>query len=72
MYMQDLYQAKNRPKGLGQDTVDEREEETRPELLKEEILAAIKDMKNNKADGIDNIPAEILKSLGEKTMKELI
>ena len=70
--VEDLYQAKHRRKGLGQDTVDAGEEETGSELLKEEILAAIKDMKNNKADGIDNIPAEILKSLGEKTMKELI
>ena len=29
-------------------------------------------MKNNKAEGIDNIPAEILRSLGEKALKELI
>jgi len=41
-YAEDLYQAKNRPKVLlGQDTVDEGEEETGSELLKEEILAAI-------------------------------
>ena len=59
-YVEDLYHAKHRPK----DTVDEGEEETGPELLKEEILAAVKNMKNNKAEGIDNIPAEILKSLG--------
>ena len=30
------------------------------------------DMKYNKAEGIVNIPAEILKSLGEKALKELI
>jgi len=41
-------------------------------LFKEEILATIKGMKNNKAEGINNIPAEILKSLGEKALKELI
>jgi len=29
-------------------------------------------MKNSKAEGIGNIPAEILKSLGEKAWKELI
>src|SRR6218665_3004132 len=29
-------------------------------------------MKNNKAQGFDNINAEILKSLGEKALKELI
>jgi len=43
-YVEDLYQAKNNPKGLGQDTVDEVEEETGPELLK----AAIRDMKITK------------------------
>ena len=64
-YVEDLYQAKIRPKRLGQDTVDEGEEETGPEFLIEEILASMKDRKNNKAEGIDNIPAEILKSLGE-------
>ena len=41
-------------------------------LLKEEILAAIGEMKNNKAEGIDNIPTEIIKNLGEKAMKELV
>jgi len=71
-YVEDLYQAKNRPKWLGQDTVDEGEEETGPELLKEKILSASNDMKNNKAERIDNILAEILKSLGEKALKELI
>ena len=34
-------------------------------LLKEEILAAIGEMKNNKAEGIDNILTEIIKNLGE-------
>ena len=67
-----LYQGSSRPKGLGQDTVDAGEEETGPELLTEDILAAINYMKTNKAERIDNIPAEILKSLGEKTLKELI
>src|SRR6218665_1320293 len=71
-YVEDLYQAKIRPMGLGQNTVDEGEEETGPELVKEEILAAIKGMKNNKAEGIDNIPVEVLKSLGEKALKKLI
>ena len=56
---------------MSQGTVDEGEEETRPELLKEELLAAIKDMKNNKTDGVDNIPAQILKSIGDKALKAL-
>jgi len=48
-YVEGLYQAKNRPRRLGQDTDDEGEEENGSEFLKEEILAAIRDMKNNKA-----------------------
>ena len=36
-----------------------------PELLASEIEAAIKEMKNGKAVGIDEIPAEILKALEE-------
>ena len=35
-------------------------------------MIAIQEMKNIKAEGIDNIPAEILKTLGEKAMTELV
>src|SRR6218665_2510365 len=42
-----------------------------PDFLKDKILAAIGEIKNNKAEGIDNIPIEMLKPLGEKAMKEL-
>src|SRR6218665_205030 len=42
-----------------------------PEVLGEEVRAAIKELKNNKASGIDNIPAEMLKSLEEGAMTEL-
>jgi len=31
----------------------------------------LKKLKNKKAEGIDEIPAEFLKQLGEKAMKEL-
>ena len=43
-------------------------------MLKDEVglLAAIDDMKNNKAEGVDNIPAEMLKNLGEKATGELV
>ena len=47
--LDDFNQAKNRPRGFGQGTVDEGEEEKGPEFFKEEILAAIRDMKINKA-----------------------
>ena len=43
-----------------------------PPLLTSEIIEAIKDMKKNKAVGVDDIPAEFLKALGEEGIKELV
>src|SRR5580698_3327746 len=43
-----------------------------PELLTSEIMEAVKEMKRNKAVGVDGIPGEFLKALGEKGMKELV
>ena len=55
----------------------EREEEVGkdaigPSILGSEIRAAIQEMKNKKSEGIENIPAELLKSLGEKATEELV
>ena len=50
----------------------ENEEKEGPGVLREEVLAAIEDMKNNKAEGIDNIPIEFLRNLGERAMEELV
>ena len=41
-------------------------------LLTSEIIEAIKDMKKNKAVGVDDIPAEFLRALGEEGTKELV
>ena len=43
-----------------------------PYLLASEIKAAIKDLKNGKAVGIDGIPAEFWKSLDEEATLELV
>ena len=40
-------------------------------VLESEITLAIKEMKSNKAVGVDNIPAEFWKVLREKGLKEL-
>ena len=37
----------------------------------EEIYTAIKEMKNGKATGVDDIPAEFLKLLDDETMERL-
>jgi hypothetical protein len=48
------------------------EDDIGPDLLEEEILAALREMKDDKAEGIDNIPVEMLKILGEKARSEFI
>src|SRR6218665_2194556 len=70
-YIEELY------KGVD-NSHDYKEEEPQsedvmgPDFLKDKILAAIGEIKNNKAEGIDNIPIEMLKTFGEKAMKELV
>ena len=71
-YMEDLYQSKNRPEEFNEDLPPEDKEELGPDVMREEVLAAISEMKKNKAEGMDNIPVEILQNLGEKAMNELI
>src|SRR5437867_11375118 len=55
--------------------VEENEEvdddEEGPEVLKSEILLAISEMKEGKAAGVDEIPSEMLKSVGEKATQEV-
>ena len=43
-----------------------------PDPLESEITAAIQEMKINKAEGIDGIPGEFWKNLGQEGMKVLI
>ena len=43
-----------------------------PSILRDEINQAIKEMKLRKAEGTDCIPAEFLKTLGEKAKEELV
>jgi len=71
-YVEDLYTSEDRPQDLGESSTPENEEDSGPDILKEEVLAAIEEMRVNKSEGIDNIPAEILKSLGEKALAELV
>jgi len=72
-YVEELYWGDN-----NNNVEDQKEEPTPnadnigPDVLKDEVLAAISEMKNNKAEGIDGIPVEILKNLGDKAMNELI
>src|SRR5579864_8972331 len=74
-YIEQLYDKAGKPEEEG--IAVEREaivpEDCRgPPLLTSEIIEAITDMKKNKAVGVDDIPAEFLKALGEEGTKELV
>src|SRR6218665_3525325 len=71
-YVEDLYQSKNRPIEITEELTKEVKEDLGPDILREEVLAAIKEMNHNPTEGIDSIPANVLKSLGEKAVNELI
>jgi len=73
-YIEELYCKSGQPKVA--DFVLEEErwvdlDQKGPELMDDEIHAAIKEMKKGKAVEIDDIPAEFLKLIDERTMKRL-
>ena len=68
-YIEDLYCGSDKPKfeELGIESESEVEEDNKgPELLGDEIRTAIKELRKKKAVGVDEIPAEFLKILGEE------
>ena len=74
MYIESLYDKDGKPKIEDLQVEDEgrvEEDEKGPSLLKSEILSAISEMKEGKAAGVDEIPAEMLKCLGEKALQEV-
>src|ERR1051325_1310566 len=73
-YIEELYDknGKPNPEDMGLEREDNVQQDCKgPELLESEIMTAIKDMKMNKAVGVDNIPSELWKVLGERGMKKL-
>ena len=59
-----------------EDRTIEREEEVDQDeigdmILREEFDRALKDLSANKTPGVDDIPSELLRALGEPTMTEL-
>jgi hypothetical protein len=68
-YVEVLYDKNGKPKTeeMGIEDKEEVCDDCKgPGILASEITAAVKEMKNNKAVGVDNIPAEFWKVLGEK------
>jgi len=74
-YIEHLYNRNNR---LTDEEMEEcvgpapKEDDLGPSLLKEEIVTMLKELKNGKAEGVDDIPGEMLKCLGEKATEKLI
>ena len=71
-YVEELYQSREKPKDLDEGPYRGTGDDMGPEVLRDEVWTALNEMKNNKAEGVDNIPAEILKNLGEKATEELV
>ena len=71
-YVTELYDQTNRPKTL--ETEFEKEvdtEEKGPYILQSEVERAIKEMRNRKATGDDDVPGDVLNVLGEGGLKIL-
>src|SRR5277367_1279237 len=74
-YVEMLYDKSGKPEAQDMGIEEEHRigiDEKGPDLLESEILQALKDMKTGKAVGVDEVPAEFLKVLGEKGEKELV
>lgn len=66
-HVQGLYQSKSRPKDLNEHSLPASREDAVPGVLGDKVLAAISETQNNKAEGIDNIPGEIIIKAGRKS-----
>ena len=74
-YIEKLYDMNGKPEEEDMEVEKESsvpEDGKGPDLLNSEINEAIREMKRNKAVGVDDIPAEFLKALGEKGTQELV
>ena len=71
-YTEDLYGKDSKPNVIFiEERRDVEEDNVGPKILEDEVRQALTDLKNNKAEGIDNIPAEMLKAMGEDGIKHL-
>jgi len=71
-YVTDLYGRPNRPETLEFEPEEEVDtDEKGPYILQSDVEKAIKEMRNRKATGDDDVPGEVLKLLGEGGSKIL-
>jgi hypothetical protein len=74
-YIEELYEKENKPTEEEMIGTIENPSDTDnmgPILLREEIEKAIEELKNGKSEGVDELPAEMIKCLGEKAKEEMI
>ena len=71
-YVTELYDRPNRPETLEVEPEEEVDrDEKGPYILQSELEKAIKEMRNKKATGDDDVPGDVLKLLGEGGLKIL-
>ena len=70
-YLEDLYKGSNFNAKIIEDESEVEKDDMGACILRSEFDAAIKDLQRNKAPGIDDIPAELIKYAGEKTLTRL-
>jgi hypothetical protein len=72
-YIETLYDKDGKPVDIKlEEEIYVENDDKGPALLESEIMAAIQEMRKNKAEGVDGIPSEFWKVLGEKGMAELV
>jgi len=69
-YMTELHNRPNRPETLKVEPVEEVDTDKKgPYILQSEVEKVIKEMRNKKAIGNDDVPVDVLKLLGEGGLK---
>ena len=74
-YIEKLYDKSGKPSNEQMNMEDESElldDDKGPELLEQEIVSALEQLKPGKSPGVDGILGELLKECGEKARRELI
>ena len=71
-YVTELYDRPNQPETLEVEPEEEVDtDETGPYILQSEVEKTIKEMRNRKATGDDDVPGDVLRLLGEDGLKIL-
>ena len=68
-YITELYDRPNRSETLEVEPEEVDTEEKGQHILQSEVEKAIKEIRNRKANGDDDIPGDVLKLLGEGGLK---